>query len=144
MSSKKSTKSKGITHKTRATGSMDVHFGQKMRARRVTMVPKVSQADVGDALGLTFQQIRKYENGTNRISAAMLVRIAAVLKVDVQYFFDELPRSAKNGKEIKTPVLIEMSLATHGPALVEAFLNLKSNRLRGVVADLAQALVRES
>jgi hypothetical protein len=51
----------------------------------------------------------------------MLVRIAAVLKVDVQYFFDELPRSAKNGKEIKTPVLIEMSLATHGPRLIDAF-----------------------
>jgi transcriptional regulator with XRE-family HTH domain len=142
MSSKKSTKSKGTTHKTRATGSMDVHFGQKMRARRVTMVPKVSQADVGDALGLTFQQIQKYETGTNRISAAMLVRIAAVLKVDVQYFFDDLPRIAKNGKETKTPVLIEMSLASHGPRLIDAFLNLKNDKMRGAVADLAQVLAR--
>jgi transcriptional regulator with XRE-family HTH domain len=100
-----------MKHKTRAPGSLDLHFGEKMRSRRVMMVPKVSQTDVGDALGLTFQQIQKYEKGTNRISAAMLVRIAAVLKVDVQYFFDELPSSAKNGKGIKTPVLIEMSLA---------------------------------
>jgi transcriptional regulator with XRE-family HTH domain len=91
---------------------------------------------------LTFQQIQKYETGTNRISAAMLVRIAAVLKVDVQYFFDDLPRIAKNGKETKTPVLIEMSLASHGPRLIDAFLNLKNDKMRGAVADLAQVLAR--
>jgi transcriptional regulator with XRE-family HTH domain len=129
--------------KSRSAGWLDVHFGEKLRARRLMMVPKLSQADVAAALGVTFQQIQKYEKGTNRLSAAMIVRIAAVLKVDVQYFFDELPNSAKNGKEIKTPILIEMSLAAHGPRLIEAFLNLKNDKMRGAVADLAQALVRE-
>jgi hypothetical protein len=62
------------------------------------------------------------------MSEAMMVRIAAVLKVGVQYFFDELPSSAKNGREIKTPILIEMSLATHGHRLMDAFLNLKSDK----------------
>jgi len=55
------------------------------------MIPKVSQKELGKALGVTFQQIQKYEVGANRISTATLVRLAAALKVDVQYFFDELP-----------------------------------------------------
>jgi hypothetical protein len=76
------------------------------------------------------------------MSAAMMVQIAAVLKVDVQYFFDELPTGAKNAKEIKTPILIDMSLAAHGPRLIDAFLKLKTDKLRGAIADLATALVR--
>ena len=73
----------------------------------------------------------------------MLFQIAAVLNVDVKYFYDGLPGGAKNSKEIKTPILIKMSLVAHGPRLMEAFLNLKNDRLRGAVADLAQTLVRE-
>jgi transcriptional regulator with XRE-family HTH domain len=125
----------------RSTGSLDLHFGEKLRAGRLMM--HVSQQDLAKDLGLSFQQIQKYEKGTNRMSAATLFQIAAALNVDVMYFYEGLARSTKNSKEIRTPTLIKMSLATHGPALMEAFLNLKSNRLRGVVADLAQALVRE-
>jgi transcriptional regulator with XRE-family HTH domain len=106
------------------------------------MVPKLSQAELSDKLGVGFQQIQKYEKGVNRMSAAMMVQIAAVLKVDVQYFFDELPTGAKNTKEIKTPILIDMSLAAHGPRLIDAFLKLKTDKLRGAIADLATALVR--
>jgi len=126
----------------RSTGSLDVHFGEKLRARRLMMVPKLSQEELGDALGITFQQVQKYEKGVNRISAATMVQIAAVLRADVQYFFEELPTGAKNTKEIKTPVLVEMSLAAHGPRLIEAFLNLKTDKLRGIVADLAQGLAQ--
>jgi hypothetical protein len=72
----------------------------------------------------------------------MMVRIAEVLKVDVQYFFDEIPTGAKNYREIKTPVLVEMSLTAHGPRLMTAFLKLKTDKLRGAVADLTQALAR--
>ena len=105
------------------------------------MVPKVSQDDLAKALGVSFQQVQKYEKGVNRMSAAKMVQIAALLKVDVQYFFEELPTGAKNTKEIKTPVLTEMSLAAHGPRLINAFLKLKTDKLRGAVADFAQALV---
>jgi transcriptional regulator with XRE-family HTH domain len=126
----------------RKAGSLDIHFGEKLQARRLTMVPKVSQDDLAKALGVSFQQVQKYEQGRNRMSAAMMVQIAQVLKVDVQYFFEELPTGAKNTKEIKTPTLVEMSLAAHGPRLIEAFLNLKTDKLRAAVADLAQALAR--
>jgi transcriptional regulator with XRE-family HTH domain len=126
----------------RATGSLDIHFGEKLRARRLMMVPKLSQEELGDALGITFQQVQKYEKGVNRMSAAKMVQMAAVLKVDVQYFFDELPTGVKNTKEIKTPVLTEMSLAAHGPRLIDAFLKLKTDKLRGAVTDLVQVLAR--
>jgi transcriptional regulator with XRE-family HTH domain len=106
------------------------------------MVPKLSQGGLADKLGVTFQQIQKYETGVNRISAATMVQIAAALNIDVRYFFDELPTGAKNTKEIKTPVLTEMSLAAHGPRLIDAFLKLKTDKLRGAVADLVQALAR--
>jgi transcriptional regulator with XRE-family HTH domain len=122
-------------------GSLDLHFGRKLKARR--LIRELSQNDIAEALGLTFQQIQKYEKGTNRMSAATIVRIAAVLKTDVQYFFDALPNGAKNGKKIKMPIPIDMQLAAHGLRLTNAFLNLKSDKLRKIVADLAQALVRE-
>jgi transcriptional regulator with XRE-family HTH domain len=131
-----------IKRSPRATGSLDVHFGEKLRACRLMMAPKLSQEELGKALGLTFQQVQKYEKGINRISAATMVQIAAVLKVDVLYFFDELPTGVKNNKEIKTPALIEMSLAAHGPRLMDAFLKLKTDKQRRAVADLAQALAR--
>jgi transcriptional regulator with XRE-family HTH domain len=106
------------------------------------MAPKLSQTELADALGVSFQQVQKYEKGVNRLSAATMVQIASVLKVDVQYFFEELPTGAKNSREIKTPVLIEMSLAAHGPRLIDAFLKLKNDNLRGAITDLAQAQAR--
>ena len=106
------------------------------------MVPKLSQEELAQAIGMSFQQVQKYEKGKNRMSAAMMVQIAALLKVDVQYFFEELPTGAKNTKEIKTPVLTEMSLAAHGPRLIDAFLKLKTDKLRGAIADLAKVLAR--
>lgn len=131
-----------IKRTSRATGSLDLYFGEKLRARRLMMVPKISQAELADKLGVTFQQIQKYEKGVNRLSAAMMVRIAEALNVEVQYFFDELPTGVKNNREIKTPALVEMSLAAHGPRLIDAFLKLKSDKVRGAITDLAQALAR--
>jgi transcriptional regulator with XRE-family HTH domain len=122
-------------------GALDLHFGKRLKARR--LIRGLSQNDIAEALGLTFQQIQKYEKGTNRMSAATIVRVAAALKTDVQYFFDELPSGAKNSKKTKMPIPINMQLAAHGLRLTSAFLNLKSDKLRKVVADLAQALVRE-
>jgi transcriptional regulator with XRE-family HTH domain len=141
LSNRKSAK-QAIKNTSRATGSLDIYFGEKLRARRMMMVPKVRQQDLGTALGVSFQQVQKYEKGVNRLSAALMVRIAQVLKVDVQYFFDGLPTSVKNYREIKTPVLVDMSLAAHGPRLMTAFLKLKNDKLRGAVADLAQTLAR--
>lgn len=69
---------------------VDIHVGQRMRMRR-TLVG-MSQEKLGDAIGLTFQQIQKYERGTNRMGASRLYQMSQVLGVPVSYFFDDLPR----------------------------------------------------
>jgi transcriptional regulator with XRE-family HTH domain len=102
-----------VEHRTRSTGSLDVHFGEKLRARRLTMVPKLSQTELADKLGVTFQQVQKYEKGVNRLSAATMVRIADVLKVDVQYFFDELPTGVKKSSPRCLLRPMALALSTH-------------------------------
>jgi transcriptional regulator with XRE-family HTH domain len=103
---------------------------------------KMSQEELGEKLGVSFQQIQKYEKGLNRVSAAMMVRVAGILDVDMGYFYNEMPK-VRRGAEIETPALTELALTLHGRRLIEAFLNLKNDQLRGAVADLAMALARE-
>jgi len=69
----------------------DAHVGGRIRLRRT--LQGMSQSELADALGMTFQQIQKYEKGTNRVSASKLWDIAHALKVPVSYFFEELPSS---------------------------------------------------
>ena len=118
---------------TRRTGPIDKYLGDRLRARRIMM--KMSQGDLGKSLGLTFQQIQKYEKGTNRMRAALMVPLAKILDIDIGYFYDEIPKT-------KRTALIELALTLHGRRLIDAFLNLKNDALRGAVADLAQVLAR--
>ncbi len=75
----------------RGTGisPIDVHVGARLRQRRTLL--GMTQTNLGDALGLTFQQVQKYERGTNRISASRLYDLARLLDVTVEYFFDDMP-----------------------------------------------------
>ena len=75
---------------------VDVHVGARMRQRRSLL--GMSQTAVGIAVGLTFQQIQKYENGSNRISSSSLFEFAKALDVPVSYFFDEIPSNALAGR----------------------------------------------
>ena len=118
---------------------VDSHVGARVRQRRTLLGMK--QFKLGDAVNLSFQQIQKYEKGTNRVSAAMMVDMAAILDVGIGYFYDEIPRVRRDG-QIETSALTEVALTLHGRRLIEAFLNLKNDQLRGAVADLAQVLAR--
>ena len=69
--------------------STDVHVGRRVRMRRKMLA--MSQTKLGDALGLTFQQVQKYENGTNRIGASRLEQISNILQVPVAFFFEGAP-----------------------------------------------------
>ena len=71
-----------------AYNPIDVHVGTRLRARRTLL--GLSQTAVGEAIGLTFQQLQKYENGLNRISASRLFDLSQLLGVDIAYFFDEM------------------------------------------------------
>jgi transcriptional regulator with XRE-family HTH domain len=68
---------------------VDVHVGRRIRLRRSLL--EMSQSDLGKELGLTFQQVQKYERGDNRVSASRLFDIARVLDVTISFFFDDLP-----------------------------------------------------
>ena len=70
----------------KATGTIDKEIGTRMRMRR--MLIGMSQEKLGEMLGLTFQQVQKYEKGTNRISVGRMVDIANVLGVDIHFFFE--------------------------------------------------------
>ncbi|MFP5514828.1 MAG: helix-turn-helix domain-containing protein [Alphaproteobacteria bacterium] len=72
---------------------VDVHVGQRVRLRRTIM--GMSQEKLGDAVGLTFQQIQKYERGTNRISASKLFEFGEALNVPVSFFYDDMPDSVR-------------------------------------------------
>jgi len=124
---------------TRSTGPIDKYFGDRLRARRVML--NMTQDDLGKSLGISFQQIQKYEKGTNRISAALMVPLAKILDVDIGYFYDEIPKTKRSG-EIETPTLTELALTLHGRRLIDAFLSLKNDKMRGAVADLAHVLAR--
>lgn len=69
-----------------APNPVDIHVGAKVKTRRITL--GLSQEELADAIGLTFQQVQKYERGTNRISASRLYQIAKALKVPIEFFFD--------------------------------------------------------
>ena len=68
---------------------IDKYVGSRVRARRVGL--RLSQTKLGEAIDVTFQQVQKYENGTNRIGASNLYKIAKALSVDVSFFFDSMP-----------------------------------------------------
>jgi Predicted transcriptional regulators len=79
-----------MQYKVRSVRPADQYVGGRIRVRRMEL--KVSQEKLGEALGLTFQQVQKYEKGKNRIGASRLTEIADVLKVPVSYFFFGLPQ----------------------------------------------------
>ena len=74
---------------------VDAHVGLRLRQRRTLM--GLTQEKLGDALGLTFQQVQKYERGTNRIGASRLFHLSQLLAVPVSYFFDDMPQNVVAG-----------------------------------------------
>ena len=75
--------------RTRKPSPVDVHVGIRVRQRRVLL--GMTQTDLADTMGLTFQQVQKYEKGTNRISASRLYGLSQVFDVTVKYFFEDMP-----------------------------------------------------
>jgi transcriptional regulator with XRE-family HTH domain len=85
----------GPADRTAGPSPIDVHVGSRIRLRRTLM--QMSQERLGDALGLTFQQVQKYERGANRVGASRLFDLSRVLDVPVSFFFDDMPASCGQG-----------------------------------------------
>jgi transcriptional regulator with XRE-family HTH domain len=116
---------------------MDRHVGGRVRMRRLMV--KVSQAKLGSALNVAFQQIQKYENGTNRISASRLQQIAKFLGVPVDFFFDGAPEAQVSVEQAACSY--ETSLLTlDGLELLHAFHVIKERTIRQQLLKLLQAL----
>src|SRR5712691_6570351 len=121
---------------------IDKHVGNRVRMRR--MMLGMSQEKLGDGLGLTFQQVQKYEKGTNRIGASRLQHIAHILQVPVVFFFEGAPRVpgfSGTSDEAPSPAYVSDFLASSdGLALVKAFTRIKEAKLRRSIAALVVAI----
>ncbi|NWG72217.1 MAG: helix-turn-helix transcriptional regulator [Parvularculaceae bacterium] len=119
---------------------VDVHVGGRVRMRR--MMLGLSQDKLGDALGLTFQQIQKYEKGSNRIGASRIFELARILKVPVQYFYDDF--SAEEGSygfaEGQQESFMELLHSPEGVQLCRHFAEIKDPKVRRKVLDLVKTL----
>ncbi len=120
---------------------IDTHVGERVRQRRKSL--GLSQTDLGQALGLTFQQVQKYERGTNRISASKLFETAGALQVTVGYFFEgyDDTQPAAAFVESKSEKAIQGFLTTSdGIELAQAFPRIGNPKLRRRMTDLVRTL----
>ncbi|MEM7192109.1 MAG: helix-turn-helix transcriptional regulator [Pseudomonadota bacterium] len=123
---------------------IDVHVGSRVRLRR--MLVGMSQERLGESIGLTFQQVQKYEKGTNRIGASRLYHIAKILDVPVGFFFEEAPgldapSAAPGMAEAPSEAFILDFLNTReGLELNRAFTKIRDAKVRKSVVDLIRAL----
>jgi transcriptional regulator with XRE-family HTH domain len=127
----------------KAPNPIDKHVGSRVRMRR--MMLSMSQEKLGDALGLTFQQVQKYEKGTNRIGASRLQQISNILQVPVSFFFEgapHLPGQHGSGMgEAPSPAYVSDFLATSdGLSLTKAFMRIKNSKLRRRIVDLVEQI----
>lgn len=124
---------------------IDRYVGSRVRSRRLLVC--VSQQKLADALGVTFQQIQKYEKGTNRISASRLQLIARLLDVPVSFFFDGGPSSPPTVLGVsneKWAVEISDLLATsEGVRLVRSFARIHDKKIRRRVVELISSLAED-
>jgi transcriptional regulator with XRE-family HTH domain len=123
---------------------IDKHVGSRVRMRR--MMLNMSQEKLGDALDLTFQQVQKYEKGTNRIGASRLQQIADILQVAVEFFFEGAPHAgggsrAEGFADAPSPAYVADFLASSdGLALTKAFMLITDPKLRRRIVDLIEQI----
>jgi transcriptional regulator with XRE-family HTH domain len=131
-------KAKAKTTNTRTATAVDTHVGQKLRARRIFL--RMSQSEVADAVGITFQQIQKYERGANRVGASRLQQMSEALGVTPFYFFEgastvgeKAPRPVEG--ELSERAILSFLSTREGATLVRGFLAIKQKPIRRALID---------
>jgi transcriptional regulator with XRE-family HTH domain len=121
---------------------IDKHVGSRVRMRR--MMLGMSQEKLGDSLGLTFQQVQKYETGTNRIGASRLQQISLILQVPVSFFFEGAPpppgRPQGMGEAPSPAYVTDFLASSDGLSLVRAFVRIENPKLRRRIVELVQEM----
>ena len=114
----------------------DIHVGSKIRMQR--NLARMSQSALGDAIGVTFQQVQKYEKGTNRVGASRLQQIAAVLNVPVAIFFEgSVSESSPNDK---SQGIMDFLATKQGLELNRSFMKIKDPKIREKAVQLVKAI----
>ncbi len=127
---------------------IDVHVGSRVRLRRMMM--SMSQEKLGEQLGITFQQVQKYEKGTNRIGASRLQNIAEILQVPVSFFFEGSPSENTDGskgdgfQESSSSFMIEFLSSTEGLQLNRAFSRINDAKVRRRIVELVKTLADDT
>jgi transcriptional regulator with XRE-family HTH domain len=120
---------------------IDVHVGNRIRVRRQLI--GMSQEKLGELLGITFQQVQKYEKGSNRISASRLYYAAKTLGVPVQFFFDDIPgleAAAGFGEPREEDSVMASLMNAEGVAVAKAFRDADSSAKRKLIASMAKLI----
>ena len=130
---------------TKAPNPVDKYVGSRVRMRRIML--GMSQEKLGEALGLTFQQIQKYEKGTNRVGASRIQQISEILQVPVSFLFEGGPSTSagSEGSEGASPTYVSDFLATsEGLALTRAFTRISDAKLRRSIVDLVEKIADQA
>jgi transcriptional regulator with XRE-family HTH domain len=115
----------------RGASLQDKELGQRIRLRRVEQ--KMSQAELGEKLGVSFQQVQKYEKGVNRIGAARLQQVAKILDVDMSFFYDTTPRS----REVDSLLFIDSGFSLR---LLRAYTQIKDQATQRQLVNLMETI----
>lgn len=127
----------------REANQIDEHVGSRVRLRRQLL--KMSQEKLGEELGVTFQQVQKYERGSNRIGASRLWSLSHVLDVPVTFFFDGLAASESGMAESdQSPIVYDFIQSPDGVALAQAFSQITDPKVRRRILDLVRTLADEN
>jgi transcriptional regulator with XRE-family HTH domain len=133
---------------SRRPNPIDVHVGGRVRFRR--MLLGMSQEKLGEKLGLTFQQIQKYEKGINRIGASRLFDLAQVLGVPVQFFYEEAPAGeplaampAGFAEKPEENAIVDFLRSRDGLELNKAFVRISDAKARRAIVDLVRSLAND-
>ena len=126
---------------------IDIHVGSRVRLRR--MMLGMSQEKLGESLGITFQQIQKYEKGTNRVGASRLQNISSILNVPVSFFFEDAPgeqADAQTGlaEASSSNYVVDFLSSSEGLQLNRAFVKIGDPKVRRKLVDLVKALAAEA
>jgi len=119
---------------------VDAHVGHRVRLRR--MLIGMSQERLGELLGLTFQQVQKYEKGINRIGAGRLFEVAGILGVPISFFYEDADANGARGfsEAGEPPPVMEFLASGEGLQLSLAFMRIKDMKVRRRILDLVRSL----
>ena len=128
-------KSKSTAHRTRSSGKAEEHMGHRIRLRRVEQ--KMSQNELGKKLGVTFQQVQKYEKGVNRVGAVRLDEIAHALEVPVTFFYDNGNGTSKLQREVDSLLFLDSNFSLR---LLRAYSKVKDQKIQRKFVSLIEGV----